>query len=215
MRLLEISRLWAHPCTKMPPPPWELLVTAKPSMRDGLHWKLLGNGLCAVEVFKPQPLGLLAVVCVPLSRSVVPAGNPAGSKPSVHGSNPSGTRTPFESTVIPAPSYAPRRVGSCSCSARLPLNPASQPTVASSGKRSTCGLEAVGVKAFQPLPQPGSYPAGTPVGANPNRQTARRRQSFRMPAGCVFASMMLEAAPTPCSRTGFHINNNSWWLPGG
>src|SRR5258708_1734329 len=23
--------------------------------------------------------------------------------------------------------------------------------------------------------------------------------------------MMLEAAPTPCSRTGFHINSNSWW----
>src|SRR6266481_3895810 len=194
----------------MPPPPWELLVTAKPSMRDGLHWKLLGNGLCAVGVFGPQPLGLLFVDCVPLLRRVVPAGNADGSAPSVHGSNPSGTRTPFESTVIPAPSYAPKRVGSCSCSARLPLSVASQPTVASSGKRSTCGLEVVGAKSFQPLPQPGLYPSGTPVGASPNRQTARKRQSLsRAPEGCVFASMMLEAAPTPCSRTGFHISNNS------
>src|SRR5438128_1538368 len=103
MRLFEISRLCAHPWTKMPPPPWELLVTANPSMRDGLHWKLLGNGLCAPVVFGPQPLGLLFVDCVPLLRSVVPAGNPPGSAPSVHGSNPSGTRTPFESTVTPAP----------------------------------------------------------------------------------------------------------------
>src|ERR1700704_3020940 len=182
MRLLAISRLWAHPWTKMPPPPWELLVTAKPSMRDGLHWKLLGNRLCAVVVVKPQPLGVVAVDWVLLTRGVGPAGNPAASKPSVHGFNPSGTRTPFESTVIPAPSYAPRRVGSCSCSARLPLNVASQPTVASSGNRSTCGLEVVGVKYVQPFPQlVGSYPAGTPVGASPNRQTARRRQSFRRP----------------------------------
>ena len=29
----------------MPPPPWELSVIAKPSMLDGLHWKLLGYGL--------------------------------------------------------------------------------------------------------------------------------------------------------------------------
>src|SRR4029077_20833155 len=108
----------------MPPPPWELLVTANPSMRDGLHWKLLGNRLCAVGLFGPQPFGPFVLVV----RSVVPAGNPAGSAPSVHGSSPSGTRTPFESTVIPAPSYAPRRVGSCSCSARLPLRVVSQPT---------------------------------------------------------------------------------------
>src|SRR5512136_960487 len=120
MRLLAISRLWAHPCTKMPPPPWELLVIDKPSMRDGLHWKLLGNGLCAVAELGPQLREFVLFV-----SNVVPAGNPPGSAPSLHGSNPSGTRTPFASTVIPAPSYAPRRVGSCSCSARLPFSEAS------------------------------------------------------------------------------------------
>src|SRR2546421_12607437 len=84
----------------MPPPPWELLVTDNPSMRDGLHWKLLGNRFGLVV---PSPL---PQSCGPFCNSVVPAGNPLGSKPSVHGSNPSGTRTPFASTVIPAPSYA-------------------------------------------------------------------------------------------------------------
>ena len=38
---------------------------------------------------------------------------------------------------MPAPSYAPIRVGSISCSARFPLRVASHPTVASSGRRST------------------------------------------------------------------------------
>src|SRR6266480_6755356 len=172
----------------MPPPPWELLVTANPSIRDGLHRKLLGNGLV--------PAVQLALV-----RSVVPAGKISAA----NGSD--GKFTPFESTVIPAPSYAPIRVGSCSCSARLPFRVASHPTVASSGKRSTCGLTAVGWKSLQPrlVPQVSLYPSGTPVGASPNRQTTRSRQSLRRaPEGCVFASMMVEAAPTPCSRTGFH-----------
>src|SRR5690349_4361618 len=136
----------------MPPPPWELFVTDKPSILDGLHWKLLGNRFGLVL---PSPLPQSWGTCL---RSAVPAGNPAGSAPSVHGSSPSGTRTPLARTVIPAPSYAPRRDGSCSCSARLPFSPASQPTVASSGKRSTCGLEVVGLKPNHPLPQPGSYP---------------------------------------------------------
>ena len=61
-RLLEISRLCAQPWTKMPPPPWELLVTDKPSIRDGLHWKLLGNGLCAVTWSRSAPLPQLASV---------------------------------------------------------------------------------------------------------------------------------------------------------
>jgi len=72
----------------MPPPPWELLVTDSPSIRDGLHWKLLGNGL-----------GL--AVQLALVRSVVPAGKISAT----NGSD--GKFTPFESTVIPAPSYAP------------------------------------------------------------------------------------------------------------
>src|SRR5437763_1735522 len=58
--------LCPQPWTKMPPPPWELSVMPKPSMLDGLHWKLLGKGLFARLV--PQ----LAAV-----SSVVPVGKPA------------------------------------------------------------------------------------------------------------------------------------------
>src|SRR5882762_8518365 len=94
IRLLEISRLWAHPCAKMPPPPWELLMTDKPSMRDGLHWKLLGNRLgLVIPSPLPQSWG------TPL-RSVVPSGKISAA----NGLDPLGKRTPFESTVIPAPS---------------------------------------------------------------------------------------------------------------
>src|SRR6266403_6212246 len=133
IRLFAISRLCPQACTKMPPPPWELLVMPKPSMLDGLHWKLLGNGFAAEVVFAPQ----LAAV-----RRVVPAGN---VPPTVtHGFD--GKFTPFDNTVIPAPSRAPIRLGSCNISARLPFRVASQPTVASVGIRSTCGLLAVGVK---------------------------------------------------------------------
>src|SRR6266513_4880275 len=138
----------------MPPPPWELLVTANPSIRDGLHWKLLGKGLVLSEQWSLAP----AMFC----RSVVPVGKISAA----NGSD--GKFTPFESTVIPAPSYAPIRAGSCSCSARLPFRVASHPTVASSGKRSTCGLTAVGWKSLQPrlVPQVSLYPSGTPVGAS-------------------------------------------------
>src|ERR1700692_4547520 len=125
----------------MPPPPWELFMTDRPSIRDGLHWKLLGNGLRLFPVPAPLPQS-----CGLLSRSVVPAGKPLGSAPSVHGLAPLGTRTPFDNTVIPAPSYAPRSDVSCNCSAMLPFRVASQPTVASSGNRSTCGFEVLGVK---------------------------------------------------------------------
>src|SRR5882762_6234633 len=127
---LAISRLCPQACTKMPPPPCELLVMAKPSMRDGLHQKLLGNGLVGLVLLVVQ---LLAV------RSVVPVGKPPPSPPtSANGFCP-WKSTPFDSTVMPAPSSAPIRLGSCNISARLPLSVASQPTVASSGNRSTCG----------------------------------------------------------------------------
>src|ERR1700730_14021750 len=112
----------------MPPPPWELLVIPKPSMLDGLHQKLLGNGFVAVAVLGPQ----LAAV-----SSVVPVGNVSA----VNGFD--GNLTPFDSTVMAAPSRAPIKVGSCNSSARLPLSVASQPTAASSGRRSTCGLTCV------------------------------------------------------------------------
>ncbi len=87
-----------------------------------------------------------------------------------------------------------------------------QPTVASSGKRSTCGLlpSNAGEKSLQLVPHVRSYPAGTPLGVKPNKHTILRRQSLRIPAGCALASMMLEAAPTPCRRTGFHITSSSW-----
>src|SRR6516162_5686269 len=107
----------------MPPPPWELLVIPSPSMLDGLHWKLLGNGFGPAT--GPQ---------VPDVNSVVPAGKPP-SKVGSHGLWPCKS-TPFDSTVIPAPSSAPISEGSCNNSARLPLSEASQPTVASSGSRS-------------------------------------------------------------------------------
>src|SRR5882724_310352 len=179
----------------MPPPPWEALVTDKPSMRDGLHQKSLGNAVQFV---------LLALLDV---RSVVPSGNISAANSVLL----FGKFTPFDSTVIPAPSYAPMRVGSCSCSARLPLSVASQPTVASSGRRSTCGLLVVAVKPTNPVPHELFHEPCNPSGPSPNRQTTRWRQGFSSaPDGCVLASMMLEAAATPCRRTGFHISNNSW-----
>src|SRR6266550_8434906 len=142
IRLLPICKLCPQPWTKMPPPPWELSVMPKPSMLDGLHQKLLENGL--VPLAPPQ----LAAV-----RNVVPAGKPAAR---VGSYGFEGKFTPFPSTVMPAPSSAPIRLGSCNISARLPLRPASQPTVASSGNRSTCGLTPVatsyGVKPFQVSP---------------------------------------------------------------
>src|SRR5215472_10017043 len=87
MRLLAISRLCPHAWTKMPPPPWELFAIDNPSIRDGLHWKLLGNGF-----------GLLALLELPvpvpppqsdstLVRSVVPSGK-APAKVSVKGLAP-------------------------------------------------------------------------------------------------------------------------------
>ena len=54
---------------------------------------------------------------------------------------------------------------------------------------------------------------GEPSTPKPNRQSTRVRQSVNLvaPAGWVLALMTLEAAPTPCSRTGFHISSISWW----
>src|SRR5216683_568555 len=134
IRLLAISRLCPQPWTKMPPPPWELLVMPNPSMLDGLQEKLLGNGFG--ETLHIAPLGFAWVFC----RSGVPVGNPA-SKVGSYGFDRK--FTPLPSTVMPAPSSAPIKDGSCSCSARLPLSSASHPTVASSGKRSTCALKLV------------------------------------------------------------------------
>src|SRR5438270_5185870 len=123
----------------MPPPPCELLVMLRPSMLDGLHWKLLGNGFGPAVV--PQ---------VPEVSSVVPVGKPA-SRVGSNGLAP-WKSTPFANTVMPAPSRAPISEGSCNSSARLPLRPASQPTVASNGNRSTCGLWALALKPDQLAP---------------------------------------------------------------
>src|SRR6266849_3865985 len=141
IRLLAICRLCPQPWMKMPPPPWELLVIPKPSMLDGLHEKLLENGLVVLvpllwQLGLASPTGKLPPGSRPM-RSVVPVGNPA-SKAGSYGFE--GKFTPFASTVMPAPSSAPIRLGSCNCSARLPLSSASQPTTASRGNRSTCGL---------------------------------------------------------------------------
>src|ERR1035441_8597123 len=129
IRLLAICRLCPQACTLMPPPPWELLVIPNPSMLDGLHQKLLGNGFVALV---PEVLQVLDV------RSGVPTGKVSATN------GFDGKLTPFDSTVMAAPSSAPMRVGSCNSSARLPFSVASQPTVASSGRRSICGFVAVG-----------------------------------------------------------------------
>src|SRR5215472_15130078 len=60
-RSLAICRLWPQAWTKIPPQPCELLRMPSPSMLDGLHRKLLGNGLTAVAVFAPHPLVVLVV----------------------------------------------------------------------------------------------------------------------------------------------------------
>src|ERR1700757_808589 len=122
----------------MPPPPWELFVMPKPSMLEGLHWKLLGYGLVGLRrlVWHEElesPVGKVPEPFGPPISSVVPVGNVSAPK----GSDPAGNFTPFDNTVIPAPSNAPIRVGSCNSSAKLPFKVASQPTVASSGNRST------------------------------------------------------------------------------
>src|SRR3984893_9205085 len=137
-RLLAICRLCPQPCTKMPPPPCELLVMLRPQILDRLHWKLLGNG------FAPVPPQL------PVPSSVVPVGKLPPSTVGVHGFWP-WKSTPFDNTVIPAPSSAPISEGSCSSSAMLPFCVASQPTAASSGKRSTCGLLALALKPNNPV----------------------------------------------------------------
>src|SRR5467141_521209 len=195
--------LCPQPCTKMAPPPCELSVIPKPSMLDGLHQKLLGNGLVGIVPLVEQLLAL---------SNVVPVGKPARRVGS-HGFAPWNS-APFDNTVIAAPSNAPISEGSCNNSAMLPLRPASHPTVDSRGNRSTCGLLAVAVKAVQPAPQALLHPFGVPLVASPNRQSTCTRHGSSLPAGWVFALRMLEAAPTPCSRTGFHISNSSLWAVG-
>src|SRR5215469_2641205 len=113
----------------MPPPPCELSVIVRPSMLDGLHQKLLVN-LVRLPVGEPA-LGQYRFVLVAIN-SVVPVGKPAAN---VGSKGFDGENTPFERTVMPAPSKAPIKLGSCSSSARFPLRPASQPTVDSNGKR--------------------------------------------------------------------------------
>src|SRR5580704_14481641 len=131
MRLFAICRLWPQAWMKMPPPPCELLVMPKPSMLEGLHRKLLGYGLL--------PSGAVQSLAV---SSRVPVGNEPAAVPPAPKMfvEPVGNTSPLASTVMPAPSNAPIRAGSCSSSARLPFCSASQPITASRGSRSTCGL---------------------------------------------------------------------------
>src|SRR5437763_12966166 len=119
-RLLAICMLWFQAWRKTPPPPCELLRMTSPSMLDGLHRKLLGNGFDAVAVLGPQLLGPI----VPPVKSNVPAGNTSAPN------GLEGKLTPLPSSVMAAPSSAPISVGSCSNCARLPLRVASQPTTA-------------------------------------------------------------------------------------
>src|SRR3981189_1412541 len=176
--------LCPQPCTKMPPPPCELSVIPKPSMLDGLHQKLLGNGFLAVLVFDPQVLAV---------SNVVPTGKPARRAGS-QGLAP-WKFAPFDNTVIAAPSNAPMSEGSCNNSAMFPLSPASHPTVASRGNRSTCGLLAGAVKAVQPFPQAGLHPLGVPLVASPNRQSTCTRRSANLTTDGTYNVRMLEEAP--------------------
>src|SRR5579862_24608 len=187
MRLLAICRLCPQPCTKMPPPPCELSVMVNPSMLEGLHMKLLGNGL-VVSVqwllergnLLPSPSTNAGTSC----SSCVPAGNAPVSVASLQGLIPWKSR-PLPSTVMPAPSSAPISAGSCSSSARLPFCEASQPTAASSGKRSTCGALALALKPNQPEAQLLLQSLGEPVRPRPKRQLTRTRHASSLvsPAG--------------------------------
>src|SRR5215469_8840870 len=162
--------LCPQPCTKIPPPPCELSWTVRPSILDGLHMKLLGNGFV--------PLQRLPDPC----RSVVPGGKPPGSVPSDQGLAPWKSK-PLDNTVMAAPSKAPMSEGSCNSSARLPFRLAVQPTAASSGKRSSCGTFGRALKLVQPAPQDACQLVGTPSTPKPIRQSMRARQSLSFPAG--------------------------------
>ena len=74
------------------------------------------------------------------SSSVLAGNEPSSARLSPYGSAPAGNSRPLDTTVMPAPSNAPINDGSCSSSAMLPFCVASQPTTASSGSRSICGL---------------------------------------------------------------------------
>src|SRR6516164_1035742 len=112
MRSLAISRLCAQAWTRIPPPPWELSVRPRPSIADGLHWKLLGYRL-VVLVRLVWQMGLKSPSRdrPPLDtgpvKSVVPAGK-AASAPDPNASHVAlgvqGMLTPFASTVRAAPS---------------------------------------------------------------------------------------------------------------
>src|SRR5215470_932084 len=106
-------------------------------MRDGLQLKLL---LYPVRLLF-EPSAVLQSPSLFVSR-FVPNGNcPSWAMlefASVSVAPPKicdpaflGKRTPLPTTVIAAPSYAPSRVGSCNCSARLPFSEASQPMIPS------------------------------------------------------------------------------------
>src|SRR5882762_6730504 len=106
----------------MPPPPPELSVMPSPSMLDGLHQKLLGYGLGTAGASPPPPPPPVALPQSAVVRSVVPIGKPPSVIcPTPNGSDPAGYFTPFDNTVIPAPSSAPMRLGSCNSSAMLPF----------------------------------------------------------------------------------------------
>src|SRR5262249_7628907 len=144
-------------------------------------------------------------------RSVLLSGNAPAIPPMVPkgSAEPRGILTPLPRTVMAAPSYAPIRPGSINISARLPLTLVSQPTTPSIGARSTIIPGKSGPPVAVPAPLPVAkdeaqllVPAfGLPSGVRPKRQTTFcRHGSSSFAAGCVLASMMLVAAPTPCSR---------------
>src|SRR5581483_119354 len=113
----------------MPPPPCELSRIPRPSMLEGLQKKFVGYGLVLV----PDAVQSAVDSNLVFVGNAAPVVAPSASLTPV----PLGNFTPLPRTVIAAPSYAPIRLGSLSCSARLPFSVASHPRVASNGRRST------------------------------------------------------------------------------
>src|SRR5579864_8153065 len=108
-----------------------------PSIRDGLHRKLL-------EYVVQSALLFVSGAQMPFA---VQFGSGCSTPPT------STSLTPLPRTVMAAPSYAPISVGSISSSARLPLRLKSHPEAGSNGIASTLRCIAVG-QEYVPV---GSY----------------------------------------------------------
>jgi len=183
--------------------PCELSVIPKPSMLDGLHQKLLGNGFLAVLVFDPQVLAV---------SNVVPTGKPARRAGS-QGLAPWKFAT-FRQHRNCCPSNAPMSEGSCNNSAMFPLSPASHPTVASRGNRSDLRIIGSGVEGGPAVPASRTPPVGRTVGCQPEQTIDLHAPRVKLARGVGIRVEDAGGSSDTCSRTGFHISNSSLWGSG-